>query len=67
MGKIKSNNKKKQNRHNATGMETVAEVEESQGLQPVPVETIMPLLSKVKRLLFLHSPHSPTVDVQLVL
>ncbi|KAG0245643.1 armadillo-type protein [Mortierella sp. GBAus27b] len=45
MGKIK--NKKKQHRHNATGMETVAEVEEAQTLQAVPVETIMPLLTKL--------------------
>ncbi|KAF9356842.1 hypothetical protein BGX26_004657 [Mortierella sp. AD094] len=46
MGKIKTN-KKKQNRHNATGMETSAEIEASQGLQPVPVETILPLISKL--------------------
>ncbi|KAF9104037.1 hypothetical protein BGX27_010263 [Mortierella sp. AM989] len=46
MGKIK-NNKKRQNRHNATGMETNAEIEAAQGLQPVPVETILPLISKL--------------------
>ncbi|KAK3816682.1 MAG: armadillo-type protein [Benniella sp.] len=47
MGKIKNNNKKKQNRHNATGMETFAEVEEAQALESVPVETIQPLLTKL--------------------
>ncbi|KAF9169583.1 hypothetical protein BGX21_010536 [Mortierella sp. AD011] len=46
MGKIKTN-KKKQNRHNATGMESIAEIEAAQGLQPVPVETILPLISKL--------------------
>jgi len=49
MGKIKNNNKKKQNRHNATGMETFAEVEEAQALESIPVETIQPLLTKVER------------------
>ncbi|KAF8941115.1 armadillo-type protein [Dissophora ornata] len=47
MGKVKNNNKKKQNRHNATGMETTAEVEAAQELQLVPVETILPLISKL--------------------
>ncbi|KAF9935958.1 hypothetical protein BGZ65_002853 [Modicella reniformis] len=47
MGKLKNNNKKKQNRHNATGMQTAAEVEEAQALQTVPVEKIMPLLDKL--------------------
>ncbi|KAG0208513.1 hypothetical protein BGX28_000567 [Mortierella sp. GBA30] len=47
MGKVKNNNKKKQTRHNATGMQTAAEVEEAQSLQPVPVETILPLINKL--------------------
>ncbi|KAG0325786.1 hypothetical protein BGZ99_000163 [Dissophora globulifera] len=46
MGKIK-NNKKKQSRHNATGMETTADVEAANGLAPVPVETILPLINKL--------------------
>ncbi|KAG0368264.1 armadillo-type protein [Gamsiella multidivaricata] len=46
MGKIK-NNKKKQSRHNATGMQTNAEVEEALSLQPIPVETILPLIAKL--------------------
>ncbi|KAI1299933.1 hypothetical protein EDD11_006353 [Mortierella claussenii] len=47
MGKVKNNNNKKQNRHNATGMQTTAEVESQEGLQPVPVETILPLINKL--------------------
>ncbi|KAF9184682.1 hypothetical protein BGZ51_006474 [Haplosporangium sp. Z 767] len=46
MGKVK-NNKKKQQRHNATGMQTSAEVNEEQSLQPIPVETILPLINKM--------------------
>ncbi|ORZ26498.1 armadillo-type protein [Lobosporangium transversale] len=46
MGKVK-NNRKKQNRHNATGMETTSEVLAAEALQPVPVETIMPLMNKL--------------------
>ncbi|KAF9433147.1 hypothetical protein BGZ76_009826 [Entomortierella beljakovae] len=44
MGKIKNNNKKKQIRHFATGMETMAEVEAA---GPVPIETILPLIGKL--------------------
>lgn len=46
MGKVK-NNKKKQNRVNATGVPTNAEIEEAENLQRVPVETILPLIQKV--------------------
>ncbi|GJJ76330.1 hypothetical protein EMPS_08689 [Entomortierella parvispora] len=47
MGKVKNNNKKKQKRHNATGMQTTAEVIAAEALQPVPVETILPLIQKL--------------------
>ncbi|KAG0279516.1 hypothetical protein BGZ95_001032 [Linnemannia exigua] len=46
MGKVK-NNKKKQARHNATGMQTNAEIAEAEGLQAVPMETILPLIAKL--------------------
>ncbi|KAG0089287.1 hypothetical protein BGZ93_003756 [Podila epicladia] len=46
MGKVK-NNKKKQNRVNATGVPTNAEIEEAENLQRVPVETILPLIQKL--------------------
>lgn len=46
MGKVK-NNKKKQARHNATGMQTNAEIAEAESLQAVPMETILPLIAKV--------------------
>ncbi|KAF9909723.1 hypothetical protein EC991_008204 [Linnemannia zychae] len=46
MGKVK-NNKKKQVRHNATGMQTNAEIAEAEGLQAVPMETILPLIAKL--------------------
>jgi len=48
MGKVKNNNNnKKQKRHNATGMQTAAEVLADEALQSVPVETILPLIQKV--------------------
>ncbi|KAF9151841.1 hypothetical protein BG015_006136 [Linnemannia schmuckeri] len=46
MGKVK-NNKKKQVRHNATGMQTNAEIAEAESLQTVPMETILPLIAKL--------------------
>ncbi|KAF9217718.1 hypothetical protein BGZ59_000636 [Podila verticillata] len=46
MGKVK-NNKKKQQRVNATGVPTNAEIEEAENLQRVPVETILPLIQKL--------------------
>jgi len=46
MGKVK-NNKKKQARHNATGMQTNAELDEEARMQAVPMETILPLIAKV--------------------
>jgi hypothetical protein len=46
MGKVK-NTKKKQARHNATGMQTNAEIAEAESLQTVPMETILPLIAKV--------------------
>ncbi|KAF9966774.1 hypothetical protein BGZ70_001318 [Mortierella alpina] len=46
MGKVK-NTKNKQKRHNATGMQTEAEVEEAERLQAVPVETVLPLINKL--------------------
>ncbi|KAF9927084.1 hypothetical protein FBU30_003508 [Linnemannia zychae] len=46
MGKVK-NNKKKQSRHNATGMQTNAEIAEAERLQAVPMETILPLIAKL--------------------
>ncbi|KAG0372776.1 hypothetical protein BGX24_012591 [Mortierella sp. AD032] len=46
MGKVK-NNKKKQARHNATGMQTNADIAETEGLQAVPMETILPLIAKL--------------------
>ncbi|KAF9132962.1 hypothetical protein BGW39_010953 [Mortierella sp. 14UC] len=46
MGKVK-NNKKKQARHNATGMQTNAEIAEAERLQAVPMETILPLIAKL--------------------
>ncbi|KAK3819188.1 MAG: armadillo-type protein [Linnemannia gamsii] len=46
MGKVK-NNKKKQARHNATGMQTNADITETEGLQAVPMETILPLIAKL--------------------
>jgi hypothetical protein len=47
MGKVKNINKKKQKRHNATGMQTTAEVVADEAMQAVPVETILPLIQKV--------------------
>ncbi|KAF9082634.1 hypothetical protein BGX23_012266 [Mortierella sp. AD031] len=47
MGKVKNNNKKKQTRHNATGMQTTAEIDEAERLQAVPMETILPLIAKL--------------------
>ncbi|KAG0297160.1 hypothetical protein BGZ96_007521 [Linnemannia gamsii] len=46
MGKVK-NTKTKQARHNATGMQTNAEIEEAESLQTVPMETILPLIAKL--------------------
>ncbi|KAF9582639.1 hypothetical protein BGW38_010941 [Lunasporangiospora selenospora] len=47
MGKVKNNNKRKERRHNATGMESMAEVQDAENLQPIPAETVLPVIQKL--------------------